>query len=165
MNKTAGGISKFRQMSAFWLSEILCPLAFNTLRGDMEIRDNLKYTEDHEWVLIDGNFVTLGITDYAQDSLSDIVYVELPEVGTIVEAGETVGNIESVKAVAELFSPVSGEVSEVNKELEDQPDLVNTDPYDDGWMLKIQLEPGGFDESSLMNEEEYEEYLGKLKNK
>lgn len=149
----------------FWLSEILCPLALNTLRGDMEIRDNLKYTEDHEWVLIDGNSITLGITDYAQDSLSDIVYVELPEVGTIVESGETVGNIESVKAVAELYSPVSGEVSEVNKELEDQPDLVNTDPYDDGWMLKIQLEPGGFDEDSLMNEEEYEEYIGKLKNK
>jgi glycine cleavage system H protein len=131
----------------------------------MEVRDNLKYTEDHEWVLIEGNSATLGITDYAQDSLSDIVYVELPEVGTIVEAGETIGNIESVKAVAELFSPVSGEVTEINKDLEDQPDLVNTDPYDDGWILKIQVDSSGIDENSLMNEEEYEEYIGKLKNK
>jgi glycine cleavage system H protein len=130
----------------------------------MEVRDNLKYTEDHEWISIKGTVVTLGITDYAQDSLSDIVYVELPEVGTIVEAGEVIGNIESVKAVAELYSPVGGEVIEVNKELEDQPDLVNTDPYDDGWMLKIQLEAGVFDEASLMNEEAYEVYVSKLKN-
>lgn len=130
----------------------------------MEVRDNLKYTEDHEWISIDENVITLGITDYAQDSLSDIVYVELPEVGTIIDAGETVGNIESVKAVAELYTPVSGEVVDVNKDLEDQPDLVNTDPYDDGWMIKIQLDPGSFDESTLMNEEEYEEYTAKLKN-
>lgn len=130
----------------------------------MEVRNNLKYTEDHEWIDIDGNVVTLGITDYAQDSLSDIVFVELPEVGTIVDAGEMVGNIESVKAVAELYTPVTGEVLEINKDLEDQPDLVNTDPYDDGWMLKIQIEPMSLDEGNLMNEGEYEEYIGKLKN-
>ena len=130
----------------------------------MEVRGDLKYSEDHEWISIDGNVVTLGITDYAQDSLSDIVFVELPEVGTIVEAGETVGNIESVKAVAELFSPVSGEVIDVNKDLEDQPDLVNTDPFDDGWMLKIQVDDLESVESSLMNDEEYEEYIGKLKD-
>lgn len=130
----------------------------------MEIRDNLKYTEDHEWISVKGTLVTLGITDYAQGSLSDIVYVELPEVGTIVEAGEVVGNIESVKAVAELYSPIGGEVVEVNKELEDQPDLVNTDPYDDGWMVKLQLEPSTYDDSHLMNEEEYEEYVSKLKS-
>lgn len=131
----------------------------------MEIRDNLKYTEDHEWILVDGNQVTLGITDYAQDSLSDIVYVELPEVGTIVDAGETVGNIESVKAVAELYCPVNGEVMEVNKDLEDQPDLVNTDPYDDGWMLVIQIDAADLDEASLMNGDEYEDYVSKLKKK
>ncbi len=131
----------------------------------MEIRDNLKYTEDHEWISIDNDMVTLGITDYAQDSLSDIVYVELPEVGTIVEAGETVGNIESVKAVAELFSPVSGEIMEVNKDLEDQPDLVNTDPYDDGWMVKVQVDLADFSSAGMMNEEEYGEYVGKLKGK
>lgn len=131
----------------------------------MEVRDNLLYSEDHEWLSVDGDLVTLGITDYAQESLSDIVYVELPEVGTIVDAGETVGNIESVKAVAELFCPVPGEVADVNKELEDQPDLVNTDPYDDGWMLKIQIDPAGFDQSSLMSVEEYEEFVGKQKEK
>ena len=129
----------------------------------MEVRGDLKYSEDHEWVKVDGNIVFIGITDYAQDSLSDIVYVELPEVGTIVEAGETVGNIESVKAVAELVTPVSGEVLEVNKELEDQPDLVNTDPFDDGWMLKIQVDDMVAAEAGLMTDEEYEGYIGKLK--
>lgn len=131
----------------------------------MEVRDNLKYTEDHEWISIDNDLVTLGITDYAQGSLSDIVYVELPEVGTIVESGEAVGNIESVKAVAELYSPISGEVVEVNKDLEDQPDLVNTDPYDDGWMMKIQVDANEASGLTLMNDEEYEQYIGKLKNK
>lgn len=131
----------------------------------MEVRADLQYSEDHEWVKADGGSVTIGITDYAQDSLSDIVYVELPEVGTIVEAGETVGNIESVKAVAELISPVSGEVVEVNKDLEDQPDLVNTDPFDDGWMLKIQVDDLVSAESGLMSDEEYEEYIGKLNDK
>lgn len=130
----------------------------------MEVRDNLHYTEDHEWIKIDSGLVTLGITDYAQDSLSDIVYVELPEVGTIVDTGDTVGNIESVKAVAELYSPISGEIVEVNKDLEDQPDLVNTDPYDDGWILRIQVDTAGIDYSNLMSEEKYEEYTGKLKN-
>ncbi len=130
----------------------------------MEVRDNLKYTEDHEWISIDGGIVVLGITDYAQGSLSDIVYVELPEVGTIIDAGETVGNIESVKAVAELYAPVSGEVIEINKDLEDQPDLVNTDPYDDGWMLKIQIDADELSQVSLMSEEEYENYISKLNN-
>ncbi|MBU2511470.1 glycine cleavage system protein GcvH [bacterium] len=131
----------------------------------MEVRDNLKYTEDHEWISINNDIVTLGITDYAQDSLSDIVYVELPEVGTIVESGETVGSIESVKAVAELYSPVSGEVVDVNKDLADQPDLINTDPYDDGWMIKIQVDLVELSSAILMDKEEYEEYIGKLKGK
>ena len=129
----------------------------------METRGDLQYTDDHEWVKIDGDLVTLGITDYAQDSLSDIVYVELPEIGTIVDSGDTIGNIESVKAVAELYTPVSGEVVEINKDLEEQPDLVNTDPYDEGWVLRIQVDTSGVDESSLMDAEEYEIYLGKLK--
>lgn len=129
----------------------------------MEVRDDLKYTEDHEWVDVNDGMVVLGITDYAQDSLSDVVYVELPEVGTIVDAGETVGNIESVKAVAELYTPVSGEVIDVNKDLEDQPDLVNTDPYDDGWMIKIQIDPAELVQTTLMSADEYEDYVSKLK--
>ncbi len=131
----------------------------------MEVRGDLKYSEEHEWVSVDGNIVTVGITDYAQDSLSDIVYVELPEVGTFVDAGETIGNIESVKAVAELFTPVTGEVIEVNKDLEDQPDLVNTDPFDGGWILKIQVDPLATTDAELMSDAEYEEYIGKLKDK
>jgi len=127
----------------------------------MEVRGELKYTEEHEWLAIEGNIVVLGITDYAQDALSDIVYVELPEVGTIVEAGEVVGNIESVKAVSELYCPVSGEVIEVNKLLEEEPELVNTEPYDDGWMIKLQIDPGEVTHAHLLNEEEYIEMMEK----
>ncbi|MGK0290405.1 MAG: glycine cleavage system H protein, partial [bacterium] len=95
----------------------------------MEIRDDLKFSKEHEWILEDGgNTITVGITDYAQDKLGDVVFVELPEVGTLVDAGEAVGSIESVKAVSELFSPVAGEIVEINKDLEDEPELVNTSP-------------------------------------
>ncbi len=128
----------------------------------MEIRSDLKYSEDHEWIRVEGNIVILGITDYAQNSLSDIVYVELPEVGTIVEAGEEVGNIESVKAVAELYTPVAGEVVKVNKGLENEPELVNTDPYDDGWIMEFEVNMGEIERADLMNDEEYEEYIAKL---
>ncbi|MDH5560545.1 MAG: glycine cleavage system protein GcvH, partial [Deltaproteobacteria bacterium] len=96
----------------------------------MEVRNELKYTEDHEWVLIDGDTVVMGITDFAQNSLGDIVYIEMPEVGTIVDTGEAIGNIESVKAVSEIYCPISGEITDVNKDLEEQPELTNTSPYD-----------------------------------
>jgi len=129
----------------------------------MEVRGELLYTEEHEWLKINGTVVTLGITDYAQDALSDIVYVELPEIGTIIEAGEAVGNIESVKAVSELYCPVSGEVIEVNKLLEEEPELVNTEPYDDGWMIKLQVDPGEFSQIKLLNEDAYLELIEKEK--
>ncbi|MBU3914566.1 glycine cleavage system protein GcvH [bacterium] len=129
----------------------------------MEVRSDLKYSEDHEWIRIEGNTVVLGITDYAQNSLSDIVYVEVPEVGTIVDAGEEVGNIESVKAVAALYSPLAGEVVKVNKSLEDEPELVNTDPYDNGWIMEIEILTGELERADLMNDDEYEEYIAKLK--
>lgn len=122
----------------------------------MEVRSELFYTEEHEWLGIDGNVVTLGITDFAQDALTDIVYVELPEIGTIVESGEVVGNIESVKAVSEIYSPVSGEVVDVNHSLEEEPELVNTEPYDNGWIVKLQIDPGEISQAQLLSEDEYQ---------
>ncbi len=121
----------------------------------MEVRSELLYTEEHEWLSIDGNIVILGITDFAQNALTDIVYVELPEVGTIIESGEAVGSIESVKAVSELYSPVSGEVVDVNRTLEEEPELVNTEPYDEGWIVKLQVDQGEIDQAQLLNEEAY----------
>ena len=105
----------------------------------MNIPAELKYTKDHEWAKIEGDMVTIGITDYAQGELGDVVFVELPAEGDTVEKGNSFGTIEAVKAVADLFSPVSGEVAEVNSLLEDAPETVNKDPYGDGWMVKIKL--------------------------
>jgi len=105
----------------------------------MNIPTELKYTSDHEWVSVEGDIVTLGITDYAQGELGDVVFVELPEPGTEIDKGESFGSIEAVKAVADLFSPVSGEVIESNEALEDAPETVNQDPYTGGWMVKIKL--------------------------
>lgn len=105
----------------------------------MDFPDELKYTEEHEWVLLEDGMATVGITDFAQDALGDVVFVELPEVGTILESGKPFGVVESVKAVSDVYAPVSGEVIEVNEELQDTPELVNTSPYEDGWMVKIRL--------------------------
>ena len=101
--------------------------------------EDLRYTREHEWVRVEDGVGTVGITDYAQDQLGDIVYVKLPPVGTVVRQMEPFGEIESVKAVSDLFSPVSGEVVEVNAELEERPELVNLDPYGQGWMLRVRL--------------------------
>lgn len=117
-----------------------------------------RYAKSHEYVHVDGNVGTIGITEYAQKELGDVVFIELPTVGTQLEATDELGSIESVKAVSELFSPVSGEVVEVNELLRDKPELVNTDPYGDGWMIRIKLsDPTEVDE--LMTAEEYEEYI------
>ncbi|KQM83052.1 glycine cleavage system protein GcvH [Agromyces sp. Leaf222] len=97
----------------------------------------LQYTEEHEWVLVDGDTVTIGITDYAAEKLGDIVYVDLPAAGTAVTEGTVVGEIESTKSVGELFAPVNGEVVEANQAVVDSPELVNTDPFGEGWLLKI----------------------------
>jgi len=115
-----------------------------------------KYTREHEWVKVEGDTGTVGITDYAQDQLGDIVFVDLPEPGTAVTAMQKFGEIESVKAVSELFSPVTGEVTERNDGLNDNPQWVNDSPYDEGWMVKVKLssEPDG-----LMSADEYEKFL------
>ncbi|PYQ34164.1 MAG: glycine cleavage system protein GcvH [Acidobacteria bacterium] len=120
--------------------------------------EDSRYAKSHEYIHVEGNVGTIGITDYAQKELGDVVFVELPQVGTQLELGDELGSIESVKAVSELFSPVSGEVVEVNESLADKPELVNTDPYGDGWMIKIKLTaPDEVDE--LMNAEDYEDYI------
>ena len=105
----------------------------------MNVPVDLKYTKEHEWVKTEGNIVTVGITDWAQGELGDIVFVELPEVGADVEQTEPFGTIEAVKAVSEIYSPVTGKVVEVNATLEDDPMVINRDPYGDGWMLKVEL--------------------------
>ena len=101
------------------------------------VPDGLKYTKEHEYVRTDGDTVVIGITDYAQGELGDIVFVELPEVGATFEAGDSFGTIEAVKAVSDLYAPVTGEVVEVNSSLDDDPAAVNSDPYGDGWMIKM----------------------------
>jgi glycine cleavage system H protein len=105
----------------------------------MAAPENLKYTEEHEWVLIDGDVATVGITDYAQAALGDVVFVDLPAEGTSVAAASVVGEIESTKSVGELFAPIDGEVVEANQAVVDSPDLVNSDPYGSGWLIKVRF--------------------------
>jgi glycine cleavage system H protein len=124
----------------------------------MEFPEELKYTEEHEWALVEEEIVTVGITDFAQDALGDVVFVELPEVGTLVELGKPFGVVESVKAVSDVYAPVSGEVVEVNEELPDAPEVINTSPYEDGWMIKIRLsEPSQLDD--LLDADAYQEFV------
>ena len=121
------------------------------------IPDDLHYSKDHEWVRVDGNIAIVGVTDYAQDSLGDVVYVELPKVGDEFAANESFGSVESVKAVSEVFCPVSGEVVGINETLADTPEEVNQDPYGKGWMIRVQMaNPGEVD--SLLTAAEYEDF-------
>lgn len=123
----------------------------------MNIPGDLKYTKDDEWIRVNGDEGELGITDYAQDHLSDIVYVELPESGRAVKAGEAIGTIESVKAAADLNTPVSGAVTAANEDLPDSPEIVNQDPYGKGWMARIKLsDPKELD--ALMDAAAYQKY-------
>ncbi|MBN2226322.1 MAG: glycine cleavage system protein GcvH [candidate division Zixibacteria bacterium] len=120
----------------------------------MDIPNDLKYTEEHEWVRVDGNTAVVGITEYAQGELGDIVFVELPEVGANVDALKQIGTIEAVKTVSDLFSPVSGKIIEVNGALEDDPMVINRSPYDEGWIVKIDMSnPEDLDK--LLPAEEY----------
>jgi len=120
----------------------------------MQTPDDLKYTETHEWIRSEGEIATVGITDFAQDSLGDIVFLELPEPGTIFQQGETVGVVESVKTVSDILAPVSGEIKEVNSGLESSPESVNKDPYGKGWLFKISL--ANSDEvTSLLSSSDY----------
>jgi glycine cleavage system H protein len=109
---------------------------------ELNFPDDVRYTDDHEWARQEGATVVVGISDYAQDQLGDIVFVELPEPGSKLTQGEEFGSVESVKAVSELFAPVTGEVVEINGALEDNPERVNTHPYTDGWMLKVKPDDG-----------------------
>jgi len=125
--------------------------------ADLKYPEDLKYAKSDEWVRIEGDTATLGISDYAQDALNDLVYVELPDTGTSVDKGGALGSVESVKAAADLYSPVAGEIVEVNTKLEDEPELVNSDPYGDGWIVKIKLS-GDPDLSDLMDAADYKDY-------
>jgi len=119
----------------------------------------LKYSKEHEWVKVDGDIVTVGITDYAQGELGDIVFIELPAVGSTVEFMKPFGTIEAVKAVSDLFSPISGEVVEINTALEDDASTINSDPYGDGWMIKVKMSnPSEIDQ--LLDFAEYKELIG-----
>jgi glycine cleavage system H protein len=121
-----------------------------------------RYTKEHEWAKLDEELVAVGITNYAQEQLGDIVYVELPQLGDIVEKAESFGIVESVKAASDLFAPLGGEVVAVNEELADRPELVNEDPYEAGWMLKVQPEEDEAQLDDLMSAEEYEAHLKSL---
>ena len=121
--------------------------------------ENFRYTKEHEWVLADGDAGTIGITDHAQQELGDIVYVDLPKVGTHVEAGKSLGSVESVKAVSDIYSPVSGEIVEINDSLADAPEKLNTDPHGDAWLVKIKLTR--LEEiQNLMSAADYQSYIG-----
>jgi glycine cleavage system H protein len=120
--------------------------------------EDSRYAKSHEYVHVEGDVGTIGITDYAQKELGDVVFVELPQVGTQLELGDEMGSIESVKAVSELFAPVSGEVVEINESLAEKPELVNTDPYGDGWMIKVKLSAAD-EVDELMSAEDYEDYI------
>ena len=108
--------------------------------SDTNIPDDLSYTEEHEWVSQDSEICAVGVTDYAQSQLGDIVFVELPEVGELIKRGQPFGTIEAVKTVSDLYAPVSGEVVEINQSLEENADQINSDPYGDGWIIKIHIE-------------------------
>ena len=121
--------------------------------------DNFRYTKEHEWVMVDGDTGTVGITDHAQSELGDIVYIDMPKTGTIVAKGKTLGSVESVKAVSDVYAPVSGEVIEVNQKLAGGPELLNQDPHGAAWLVKMRLSAP--DEiGQLLTAGEYQEYLG-----
>jgi len=125
----------------------------------MNIPDNLKYTKDHEWLRIDGEFGYIGITDFAQGELGDIVFIEIETVGETLEKEEVFGTVEAVKTVSDLFMPVSGEILEFNSALEDSPDLVNKDPYGEGWMVRIKITDNS-EAETLLDAGQYKAFTG-----
>jgi glycine cleavage system H protein len=120
--------------------------------------EDLKYSKEHEWIKVDGEAVIIGITNYAQEQLGDVVYVELPEIGSQVTQSETCGTIESVKTVSDLYSPVSGEVLAINEELDDTPELINNEPYGSGWILKIKMQDPA-ELEKLLSADAYQELI------
>jgi len=121
--------------------------------------DSLKFTDDHLWVRVEGKRAQVGLSEYAQDELGEVIAVELPDVGDTLEKGESFGEVESIKTVSELVAPVSGTISAVNAELEDHPSLVNEDPYHEGWLVEIELSDKD-EVEDLMDPDEYEEFAG-----
>ena len=124
----------------------------------MNIPENLKYTKDHEWISIEGDVATVGITDFAQGELGDIVYVEIEKIGENFSKEEVFGTVEAVKTVSDLFMPLAGEIIDINEELNEKPELVNEDPYGQGWMIKIKINSSGI--SDLLNSEQYKKLVG-----
>ena len=122
----------------------------------MSVPEELQYTRSHEWVRTEGDTATIGITDHAQDELGDIVFIELPEQGATLEAGDSFGTLESVKAVSDLYAPVGGEVVEVNEALDDSPEKINEDPYGEGWIVKLRVSDEG---AGLLSASDYEQFL------
>ena len=125
------------------------------------IPENLRYSKDHEWVRVEGDIATVGITDYAQHALGDVVYVDMPRVGDKLGAHEAFGSVESVKAVSEIFTPIAGEITEVNEALNDDAEKVNTDPYGEAWMIKLKMD-NPLEADAMLSSVEYEEYLSNI---
>ncbi len=125
----------------------------------MMVPKELKYTEEHEWARVEDDIVTIGLTDYAQKELGDIVFVELPNEGETLEQSEPFGTVEAVKAVSEIYAPVSGEVVKVNDSLDDTPQLINQDPYEEGWLVKVRLSDAG-ELENLLDPDQYRELIG-----
>jgi len=121
--------------------------------------ENFRYTKEHEWVLVEGDIGTIGITDHAQEELGDIVYVDLPKPGAHIEQGKSLGSVESVKAVSDVYSPVSGEVAEINQLLADSPEKLNQDPHGAAWLVKIRLSAPA-EAANLMSASDYQSYIG-----
>ena len=124
----------------------------------MDIPKNLLFTKDHEWARVENNVVTIGITDFAQSELGDIIFVEFPEIGDMVDVGSSAGTIEAVKTVTDIFSPVKGKIIEINNGIDNTPEVMNTDPYGDGWLMKIELTDEDCS-SELMSPSEYESFV------
>lgn len=130
--------------------------------GEYQVREGLYYTKEHDWVKLEGELCRVGIIDFAQKSLHEIVYAELPKVGLRVKQMESMGTVESVKAVSDVFSPITGEVLEVNEKLSEQPELINRSPYDDGWIAVIKPEKLGEELKNLLDHNGYAKYLEEL---
>lgn len=124
----------------------------------MDFPKELKYHKEHTWVKVEGNRALIGITEHAQEELGDIVYVELPERGTDAEQDESFGTVESAKAISELFSPISGRVVDINEDLADQPELINDDPYDSGWMVEVEMSDPA-EVNNLLSSDQYRKYI------
>ena len=154
-----GQNSRFRPSSRMTNDEAKpSPSACSRVAIMSTIPEDLKYTAEHEWVNIENEIATIGITDYAQDALTDVVWVELPMIGDKVESMEPFASVESVKSVSEIYAPLSGEVIEVNEDLEAAPETINNDPYGDGWICRIKLDTKEL--SGLLNHEDYRSLLG-----